>query len=95
MIVTDRPDILWRPSALDIDDANVTHFMSWLGHWRGITHTTWNGLWEQSVHELDAVWSAVWDYDDVAATRRADHIVSTEVIRRRAREYAPPASLVH
>jgi acetoacetyl-CoA synthetase len=80
MIGTDRPDILWRPSARDIEDANVTHFMSWLKRQRGITHSTWNDLWEWSVRDLDEFWSAVWDYYDVTATRRPDRIVSADAM---------------
>jgi acetoacetyl-CoA synthetase len=80
MIVTDRPDILWRPSARDIEYANVTHFMRWLRHRRGVAHTTWNDLWEWSVHDLDGFWSAVWDYYDVTATRRPDQIVSGDAM---------------
>jgi acetoacetyl-CoA synthetase len=61
MVVTDRPDILWRPSARDVEDANVTHFMRWLQRQRGITHSRWNDLWKWSVRDLDGFWSAVWD----------------------------------
>src|ERR1700756_3398173 len=75
MTVTDRPDILWRPRPHDIEGANVTHFMSWLDRRRGIAHKTWNDLWEWSVHDLDAFWSAVWDYYGVVATRRPDQII--------------------
>jgi len=75
-----RPDVLWRPGPRDIDNANVTHFMSWLKDQRGITRATWNDLWEWSVHDLDEFWSAVWDYYGVAATRRPDHIISGDAM---------------
>ena len=71
-----RPDVVWRPGPHDIANANGTHFMSWLKDQRGITHTTWNDLWEWSVHDLGEFWSAVWDYYGVAATRQPDHIIS-------------------
>src|ERR1700756_4360903 len=80
MTVTDRPDILWRPTAHDIEYANVTRFMRWLSDRRGVVHTTWNDLWEWSVHDLDEFWSAVWDYYAVTATRRPDHIVSGDAM---------------
>ena len=80
MIFCHRPDVLWRPGAHDIDNANVTHFMSWLKDQRGTTHATWNDLWEWSVHDLDEFWSAVWDYYGVAATRRPDHIISGDAM---------------
>jgi hypothetical protein len=53
MIVIDRPAVLWRPSARDVEDANVTHFMRWLKRPRVITHTTWNDFGEWSVRDLD------------------------------------------
>jgi acetoacetyl-CoA synthetase len=80
MTVTDRPDILWRPTAHDIEYANVTRFMRWLRDRRGVAHTTWNDLWEWSVHDLDEFWSAVWDYYAVTAARRPDHIVSGDAM---------------
>jgi acetoacetyl-CoA synthetase len=80
MIVGDRPDILWRPSVHDMADANVTHFMRWLKRQRGITHSTWNDLWEWSVRDLYGFWSTVWDYYHVIATRRPDQIVSADAM---------------
>ncbi|MGB9227497.1 AMP-binding protein, partial [Mycobacterium sp.] len=80
MIATDQSDILWRPSARDIEDANVTHFMSWLKRERGITHSTWNDFWEWSIRELDEFWSAIWDYYGVIATRRPDRIISADAM---------------
>jgi acetoacetyl-CoA synthetase len=82
MIISDHSDTVWRPSQNDIDNANVTHFMGWLKDQRGIIHATWNELWEWSVHDLDAFWSAVWDYYDITATRRPDQIVSTDAMPR-------------
>jgi acetoacetyl-CoA synthetase len=78
--VTDRPDILWRPRPHDIEGANVTHFMGWLDRRRGIAHKTWNDLWEWSVRDLDAFWSAVWEYYGVVATRRPDQIISDDAM---------------
>ena len=72
MIGCHRPDVLWRPSPHDIGNANLTHFMNWLKDHRGIAHTTWNELWEWSVHDLDEFWSAVWDYYGVARPIRAE-----------------------
>jgi acetoacetyl-CoA synthetase len=80
VIISDHPGTVWRPSPNDIDNANVTHFMNWLKDQRGITHATWNDLWEWSVDDLDEFWSAVWDYYGVAATRRPDHIVNGDAM---------------
>ena len=80
MIFGHRSDVLWRPGPHDIDNANVTHFMSWLKDQRGISRATWNDLWEWSVHDLDEFWSAVWDYYGVTATRRPDHIISGDAM---------------
>jgi acetoacetyl-CoA synthetase len=77
MTIADGADVLWRPRPYDIDNANVTDFMSWLDEQRGISHRTWNDLWEWSVHDLEGFWSAVWDYYGVTAARRPDQIVSS------------------
>jgi hypothetical protein len=76
----DGPEIVWRPGPHDISNANVTGFMSWLDRHRGIQIATWNDLWEWSVRELDAFWSAVWDYYDVSAARGPDEIVSNDAM---------------
>ena len=80
MTVSGSPAVLWRPSPHDIDNANATRFMSWLDHRLGSHHPDWNDLWEWSVRDLRAFWSAVWEYYGVAATRRPDHIVSDDAM---------------
>jgi acetoacetyl-CoA synthetase len=75
-----QPDVVWRPGPDDIDGANATHFMSWLKDARGTSLTTWNDLWEWSVHDLDRFWAAVWDYYDVTAARRPDHIATSDAM---------------
>ena len=75
-----QPDVVWRPGPEDIDGANATHFMSWLNDSRGTSLTTWNDLWEWSVHDLNAFWAAVWDYYDVTAARQPDHVATSDAM---------------
>jgi acetoacetyl-CoA synthetase len=74
MTLPDRPEILWKPSQSDIDNANATRFIRWLAQHRGIDHRSWDDLWRWSVDDLEGFWAAVWDYYDVTATRRPDRI---------------------
>lgn len=71
-------EVLWYPSRRDIDTANATHFMTWLARHRGVTFSTWNQLWEWSVRDQNAFWSAVWAYYKVESQRCPDRIVSSD-----------------
>jgi acetoacetyl-CoA synthetase len=75
-----QPNVVWRPGPEDVDGANATHFMNWLKDNRRINLTTWNDLWEWSVHDLNMFWAAVWDYYDVTADRRPDHIATSDAM---------------
>src|SRR4029078_9574382 len=75
-----QPNVAWRPGPEDVDGANATHFMNWLKDNRRINLTTWNDLWEWSVHDLNMFWAAVWDYYDVTADRRPDHIATSDAM---------------
>lgn len=74
----DAVDIVWRPSASDIDTANATDFMTWLSRHRGVDLRTWDELWAWSVRDLTAFWSAIWSYYGVRAHRGPDEICSAD-----------------
>lgn len=71
-------DVLWTPSQHDIDTANVTDFMTWLAKHRGVKVSTWNRLWEWSIRDLQAFWSAVWSYYNVKSQRGPERILSSD-----------------
>jgi acetoacetyl-CoA synthetase len=55
-------ELLWTPSAAQIEDANLTKFAKWLARERGLQFECYDALWQWSVTELEEFWQAMWDY---------------------------------
>ncbi len=55
-------ELLWTPSAAQIEDANLTRFAKWLVRERGLYFANYDSLWRWSVTELEEFWQAIWDY---------------------------------
>ena len=63
---TDHP--VWMPSEQIIQEANVTHFISWLNQMRQTKLSNYNDLWQWSVHHSEPFWLAIWDYFQINYT---------------------------
>jgi hypothetical protein len=68
------------PAPHDIDNANANPLHELAGSPALNSSRRLDDLWEWSVRDLGAFWSAVWEYYGVAAIRRHDHIVSTDAM---------------
>jgi acetoacetyl-CoA synthetase len=55
-------ELLWTPSAAQVEDANLTKFAKWLARERGMQFESYDALWQWSVTELEEFWQAMWDY---------------------------------
>jgi acetoacetyl-CoA synthetase len=55
-------ELLWTPSAAQVEDANLTRFSKWLARERGLQFESYDALWQWSVTELEEFWQAMWDY---------------------------------
>jgi acetoacetyl-CoA synthetase len=53
--------LLWAPSQETIEQANLTHYMRWLGQ-RGIQANNYPELWHWSVENTAVFWETLWDY---------------------------------
>src|SRR4029077_11615301 len=60
--------VLWEPDDKTVRSARVTRFMTWLAG-RGPSFDSYQDLWQWSVTDPAAFWSAVWDYFDVLGDR--------------------------
>jgi acetoacetyl-CoA synthetase len=61
--------VLWTPSSERIATARITAFADWLRTQRGLTFADYEAMWTWSVTDLDAFWSAVWQFFDLQASR--------------------------
>jgi acetoacetyl-CoA synthetase len=59
--------LLWEPSRELVEQSNIGRFMRWLAENRGHQFASYDELWQWSVEDLEAFWSAVWDYFEVIA----------------------------
>ncbi|MDX6636219.1 MAG: acetoacetyl-CoA synthetase [Solirubrobacterales bacterium] len=60
-------ELLWEPSAEQVERSRLTEFMRWLERERGLPFNDYDELWQWSVDELEAFWSAIWDFFEVQA----------------------------
>jgi acetoacetyl-CoA synthetase len=61
------PEKLWEPPAELVERSRLREFMGWLGTERGLGFATYDELWQWSVDDLEAFWSAIWDFFGVQA----------------------------
>ncbi|WP_028661926.1 acetoacetate--CoA ligase [Saccharomonospora saliphila] len=58
----DDPEVLWRPSAEEVERTRVADFRRWLRERRGVAVDDYAGLWSFSVESMPEFWSAVAEY---------------------------------
>jgi acetoacetyl-CoA synthetase len=63
-------DLLWEPDAEWIAQAQITDFGRWLSARGGITAGSYDELWQWSIADLDAFWSAVAEWYGVQWAHR-------------------------
>lgn len=61
-------ELLWTPSAAQVEDANLTRFSKWLARERGLQFASYDALWRWSVTELEEFWQAIWEYFGVESS---------------------------
>jgi acetoacetyl-CoA synthetase len=71
---------VWTPEPEDIASAQITKFSAWLNRNRQVTLDGYEALWQWSVEDLPAFWSAVWDYFDVEASKPYDQVLPSEAM---------------
>jgi acetoacetyl-CoA synthetase len=71
--------VLWEPGQQVLHDARITRFIRWLAG-RGLPFDGYPGLWEWSVTQPAAFWSAVWDYFEVLGHRGPGPVLAGQVM---------------
>ncbi len=61
-------ELLWTPSSVEVEDANLTRFARWLARERGLQFDSYDAMWHWSVTELEDFWQAIWDYFGIQAS---------------------------
>ncbi|MGH6631235.1 MAG: acetyl-coenzyme A synthetase N-terminal domain-containing protein, partial [Burkholderiales bacterium] len=75
MTINPKPPVLWRPSPERIANSNISRFIK-------LINQRWNAgvqdsaqLYEWSVREPEAFWSALWDFCGVIAQTRGSRVL--------------------
>jgi acetoacetyl-CoA synthetase len=58
-------DLLWEPSPTTIANANLTHYMNWLGENSGLHFLSYPELWQWSVDHIGDFWESLFAYFDL------------------------------
>ncbi|HYL61314.1 MAG TPA: acetoacetate--CoA ligase [Candidatus Methylomirabilis sp.] len=72
--------LLWTPSAAQVKRANVTAFTGWLERNRGLRFASYRELWQWSVSDIEAFWSAIWDYFDIQASAPYTRVLAKDTM---------------
>ena len=75
--MTDAPELLWRPDPERVAATRMAGFRRWLATERGIDLADYDALWQWSVTDLPAFWSAVADHLGVRFHERADSVLGS------------------
>ncbi|WP_428311215.1 acetoacetate--CoA ligase [Hydrocarboniphaga sp.] len=60
-------ELLWTPRAEFAACSNMAAYMRWLQRERGLHFADYDALWQWSVSDIEAFWSSLWTYFDIAA----------------------------
>lgn len=59
--------ILWTPPQERADASTMARFERFVADTRGLTFDDYNGMWRWSVTDLEAFWSAIWEFFNIRA----------------------------
>jgi acetoacetyl-CoA synthetase len=71
---------LRAPSAEDIDGAEMTRFMRWVGERRGRSFERYEQLRRWSVQELEEFWGDIWEFCGVRASKPYERVLDTRTM---------------
>lgn len=70
-------DILWRPSAKQVEGCNLTVYFRWLESGRGLRFSDYDELWRWSVTDLEGFWSSIAEYFGVRFHAPARRVIDS------------------
>jgi acetoacetyl-CoA synthetase len=87
-----RGELLWQPSAKEIERSQLTAYTRWLDSERGLDFGgDYHALWKWSVDELEQFWASIWDYFQVRASAPYERVLANP--RMPGAEWFPGARL--
>ncbi len=68
--------LLWEPSGRQIQEANITRYMTHLENAEGLHFNNYDRLWQWSVIEIEEFWRSVWNFFQIRASKPYDRVLS-------------------
>jgi acetoacetyl-CoA synthetase len=68
---------LWEPSEEQLERSEMAQFMRWAGERRGTGFESYDELWRWSVGDVEAFWSAIWDFSAVRSSKPYERVLDS------------------
>jgi acetoacetyl-CoA synthetase len=72
----DTQQPLWTPSQEEVQDAEMTRFMRWVGERDGRSFADYEELWRWSVDELEEFWACLWEFCGVRCSQPYERVLA-------------------
>ena len=69
-------DIVWTPTAADLEAAEVTRFRHWIESSANVRLPDFGALWQWSVDDVGRFWEAVWRYFEISSATPYREVLS-------------------
>jgi acetoacetyl-CoA synthetase len=69
---------LWKPTAADVERAEMTRYMRWAGERRGAPFADYEELWRWSVEETEDFWASIWEFGGIRASRPYERVLDSQ-----------------
>lgn len=74
------PDVLWLPSAAQVENCNLTRYIQWLEAERGLHFDGYDDLWQWSVTDLEGFWISIARYFEVRFHEPPERVLASRAI---------------
>jgi acetoacetyl-CoA synthetase len=73
-----EPKVLWTPTPDRVEATSLTRFARWAAPRHGLgLDPSYADLWQWSVDDLDAFWTAIWEFFDVQASTPHERVLGS------------------
>lgn len=73
-----KQQILWKPSSRFVNESHLKAYENWLAKNHDLHFSTYEKMWEWSVHEIDAFWQSLWQFFAIISHSEYRSVRSTE-----------------
>ena len=71
-------NLLWTPTALTIEQANITSFLAWLKQNKSLQFYNYEELWQWSTNDIESFWQAILEYFEVSYDGNYSSVLDTQ-----------------